>query len=719
VPPSRGTLYFGVDARHIRQLGQELVGDRTTALTEMIKNAYDADATEVVLSFSKATRRPGGTLEVIDDGSGMTLDDLKRGWMRISTSIKDEQPISPRFRRARAGRKGIGRFATETLGRRLRLETTVDGDPRRLVVDFDWEHDYPSGSDLQRIGNRYRYIKAPAAEHGTRLRIEGLSDSWDEAARQRVNRAVRLLRPPFPTAPVVGSRSEVDPGFELRVEIDGTPQGEQFEAYDEFLAAATARLEIRASRRIELLVTSQRFEVDEVIPLRGSARQTGAFTVKLAYFVYNRASIGGISVKAAREMSRLYGGIRLYRDGLRVMPYGEPNDDWLGLDELQGSRSSTLVPVRNFNWFGQVLITRARNPQLIDTASREGLVNNAAFWRLREILRDSLIRGAERVGHARQVKTRTSDKPTLRSRATVVAQARDEIVAALRKELSPAAADKVGQLVTRALDLADSEAAAADRDEQAYVASLIGEIDLLRILASLGTSIAVFSHEVRGVLNNASAALLALERDVSELGKVPVAVRRRLADARASTERLQDLSTYIDAYVSVSRRRERAPQPLYRVLKEFSDRLTATLARNVKIEWQVEPQNLRTEPMTRSELETTLINFLTNSVKAMDAEGHDERRIHVGARAEDGEVVLRFQDTGTGVDNSIRDQIFDAFISDSRSSVSELGVGTGLGLKIVADIADAYGGSVALATPSEGFNTCLELRLPRWSEQTS
>ena len=134
-----------------------------------------------------------------------------------------------------------------------------------------------------------------------------------------------------------------------------------------------------------------------MIHLPGSAQSTGPFTVTLAYFVYNRAAIGGISVTAARDMSRRYGGIRLYRDGLRVMPYGEPNDDWLGLSELQGSRSSTLVPVRNFNWFGQVLIGRERNPQLIDTASREGLVNNAAFWRLREILRDGLVRGAERM----------------------------------------------------------------------------------------------------------------------------------------------------------------------------------------------------------------------------------------------------------------------------------------------------------------------------------
>ena len=201
---------------------------------------------------------------------------------------------------------------------------------------------------------------------------------------------------------------------------------------------------------------------------------------------------------------------------------------------------------------------------------------------------------------------------------------------------------------------------------------------MLRILASLGTSIAVFSHEVRGVLNNAGSALLALERDVEQVGDVAEPLRSGWP-SRASIERLQDLSTYIDAYVSVSRRRERSPQALYRVLEEVSRRLTGTLAKNIRIEWDVEPQNLRTEPMTRAELDTTLINFLTNSVKAMDAEGHDDRRIHVGAHAENGQVVLRFEDTGVGVDESIRDRVFEPFISDSRSVVSELGVGTAWG----------------------------------------
>ena len=85
-----GTLRFEVDARHIRQLGRELVADKVTALAELIKNAYDADATEVVLTFSRADQR-GGTLDVVDDGSGMSLADIRRVNDRLGILLNEWQ----------------------------------------------------------------------------------------------------------------------------------------------------------------------------------------------------------------------------------------------------------------------------------------------------------------------------------------------------------------------------------------------------------------------------------------------------------------------------------------------------------------------------------------------------------------------------------------------------------------------------------------------------
>src|SRR5205085_8454747 len=96
-------------------------------------------------------------LRIEDDGTGMSLADMTRGWMRISTDDKERHSRSTWFQRARAGRKGIGRFAAQTLGQHLELRTTTVGDSRELVVNFDWDDDYRSGLDLGEIPNRWHY----------------------------------------------------------------------------------------------------------------------------------------------------------------------------------------------------------------------------------------------------------------------------------------------------------------------------------------------------------------------------------------------------------------------------------------------------------------------------------------------------------------------------------------------------------------------------------
>ena len=115
---------FSIDAGLIDRLGRELVGRAETAVSELIKNAYDADATNVDVDFID-TENSGGTLIISDNGVGMTKDKLVTGFMRISSSDKLENPISERYHRTKAGRKGIGRFATQRLGEELVIITQV------------------------------------------------------------------------------------------------------------------------------------------------------------------------------------------------------------------------------------------------------------------------------------------------------------------------------------------------------------------------------------------------------------------------------------------------------------------------------------------------------------------------------------------------------------------------------------------------------------------
>jgi C4-dicarboxylate-specific signal transduction histidine kinase len=172
------------------------------------------------------------------------------------------------------------------------------------------------------------------------------------------------------------------------------------------------------------------------------------------------------------------------------------------------------------------------------------------------------------------------------------------------------------------------------------------------------------------------------------------------------------LARFIEGYTSRSQRREREAQPLYAVLDEFKKAFHRLAERqSAEIDWRVQPLSLRSRPMARSELEAILINLLTNALKSF--EGGLDRRILVTALEEDGEILLRFQDSGRGVPEEIRDTLFEPFVTTSLASDNDLGLGTGLGLKIVNDIAEANRGSARLGTADQGFTTCFEVRLPR------
>jgi len=712
-----GSLSFAIDARHVRQLGQELVADAVTAVAELIKNAYDADATHIIVVFSDVGSQKGGTLEVRDNGSGMTLADVRDKWMRISTDNKERDSVSPRFGRSRAGHKGIGRFAVETLGERLVLQSIAQGSSERITVIFDWDAEYSAGTELSAIANPF--VVEPCSDEsmvGTLLRIEGLHSVWSDNAIRRVRRAVLLLQPPFPIVRVMEShllpgQYEPDPGFAVEITREGQSEALDDANFEEFFAASTAIIHGHVDENgLGVWYTkSEQLELDDRYVVPSPVLTSGPFHFESRYFIYSRDIIGSRMVSLARQMGSQYGGIRLYRNGFRILPYGDRGNDWLRLD-LEARQRTTLVPVSNNNFFGQVFISREHNLLLVDTASREGVIENEAFEELRAFVQRGLIWGARRVGSARQRKVQAGPRrpPT---RAQLVSRAVEAVQAAVTTTDSA-----VDEDLRRELAVVLGEAREADREESLLLTEMLGEAELLRILASLGTSIAVFSHEVRGTLNSTKGALMDVFNIVSQMdGSGIFEATNRITEAQTSVGRLDELSGFIETHVSHSRRRSREPQPMQEVLRQFTASFLRTLnRRGVEIEYRVEPQFLRTAPMARSEIDAMLFNFLTNSLKAMDHEGHERRRIAVVVHEDRGMIVLRFQDTGSGIDKSIRERIFNAFITSSRPGDDVLGIGTGLGLKIVWDIANTNGGSVQLGAPDGGYNTSIELRLPKW-----
>jgi signal transduction histidine kinase len=133
----------------------------------------------------------------------------------------------------------------------------------------------------------------------------------------------------------------------------------------------------------------------------------------------------------------------------------------------------------------------------------------------------------------------------------------------------------------------------------------------------------------------------------------------------------------------------------------------------IKILIDVQQPQIRTGKMHASELDSVLLNFLTNSIKSMRQGRVADRRVRIDGRIDGKHILIGFEDNGTGVPTAEREKVFDAFFTTTMAAEDDgvAGPGTGLGLKIVSDIAESYGGYASMAEPSQGYNCRFEFRV--------
>jgi hypothetical protein len=343
---------FSVDAGVIDKLGRELVGRKETAVSELVKNSYDADAKKVDLIFIESDLE-GGTLEITDDGSGMSRKELIDGFMKISSTDKVHNPTSPKYKRERAGRKGIGRFAVQRLGKRLTIISQKESSNVAIKVEIDWNK-YHGDQDLLTISNKIEEV-SKKQESGTTLLIHELRDKWTKSSIERIYRYVSGLIQPYP---ISKERKELekernvktlDPGFKATLIKKEDKKlipiaDEQSMIYDYAVAVFEGMVDSNGNGLISIV--SKRFEIDEIIELgrdRDNPKKPFShlknISFKAYYFIYKPEYIPSQQLRKIVNLAQHSGGIRLYRNGFRVLPYGEFGDDWLELDESVKKRS--------------------------------------------------------------------------------------------------------------------------------------------------------------------------------------------------------------------------------------------------------------------------------------------------------------------------------------------------------------------------------------------
>lgn len=718
---------FTVDAGLINRLGQELVSRQETAVSELVKNAYDADATEAKLVFVNSSS-PGGTLIIKDNGNGMSRNQLIDGFMRISSNDKIENPLSPIYGRKRAGQKGIGRFAVQRLGTVLNILTKSPHNDKAFSVTIDWDK-YESHSNLIEIFHTI-VQKSVDFEKGTILTISNLRDKWTEAAIRRIYRYVMDIMQPFSLSVKALEKSE-DPGFKSIFNIE--ENGELHEIIDSNIdiskhAIAEFSGVIDANNKGIYKVKSDRFKIDFSSPIGSNPEDNDSpFTeiknirFKVFYYIYDAKFIPKQHLSAIKRMANISSGIRLYRNGFRVLPYGEPGDDWLSFD-MSSRRRSILPTHTNMSFFGFVEISD-NSGNFEETSSREGLLINEAMIQLQNFVYRSVLNSVIKVAENRNLKIVSGQKKDGKGNWEKI-EIKVKNIAHTLEELDKALENNDSSVVThkqrrKQLNKVKKDLEDVAKMQKSEVSKLFKEQSMLRVLSSVGLTIGQFVHEIKYYIDNIHDDinfLMLKLKDQTELLQ-----RTLILDGNFTT-----FSTYISYFndvVSLNIIKELKPLELRSVVRPFLKSISAD-AQKVGIqicEPQFNEYNLYTKPMHPSEWSSILFNLYTNSKKAIKRTTNPGK-IYIECGMNDKFVYLEFSDNGDGISKENEDKIFDEFYTTtSMSSLNEMEqtheiTGTGLGLTIVKDIISSYRGNIMVVSPKGDFATCIRIEIPKAKE---
>ena len=717
-------------ARLIRTLGEELISNEVVAVIELVKNAYDADATHVLIRFTGPLEPGKGRIEVIDNGHGMELKTVETVWMEPATpSKRGKLRRTDRFKRRFLGEKGIGRFASSRLANELEVISRKRSAAKEVYGIFDWrqfddEKKYldeililweerapveikPGGAIDLLWGNESEMPTVHARETGTLLRMTSLKQKWEGRHFDDLRRSLsRLVSPKFTKK----KDEDKDPGFE--VELALPPEFSQFSSKVEpppilkhphyvvrgsvnpggsfsisYKVLAEGIDKPLEGQFVRVMDAKGRFELRDIKATESKkddgpteTRPTECGPLDLELRVWDRDELGNVvqkthsTIQDIRRDLDAVAGINIYRDGFRVLPYGEPQDDWLRLD-LRRVQNPTLR-LSNNQIYGVVHISADSNPKLRDQSNREGLDENQALQDLRDVMTEVLSRLETLRYSARPRATTKSGKPV------------GGLFAGF--DLKPLA-----DYVAKQLPQDKQAKELVEKTEQLFGGQL-KEIQTVlgryQRLATLGQLIDHVLHEGRQPIASInSEAALGLE-DVQRAERLGSEFVTRAAGRFAVIRKQGDvLAIAFRRMEPFGGRRRGRPTQLY--LEEIIRDAFGVFADDIA-RLKVKAQLPRTQTLVRvdpAEMQEVIINLLQNSLYWLEQVNETKREIEVSVeRKGPDHVDILFSDSGPGVPSENRDLIFEPYFSTKPE-------GVGLGLSIVGEIvSDYYEGSLEL-----------------------
>lgn len=809
--PQNNKPTFRISAAVVKQLGEELVSDELTAIMELVKNSYDADADWVKITINTTDTlgeqdltfpNEKGYIIIEDNGDGMNYADIFDRWLFISISHKREMKAAGKLtnkKRTPLGDKGLGRLSTQRLGNILEMFSGKKNEDALHHVAFDWRH-FTQDSSLEKVNTNYSKTTKGLSKHGTRLIITDLknSSSWaGDAGNEFRGQLSKLIFPfqekrPFDIYLTInGQKFDLDEINEkLRKQaigtysfsfdgktltVDGTLKlsklqgnsAEKKDIYQQLIVADRGERffsflthpidnrknfiqDIKYSKKENSFITFHRtfdFEKDIVKEAIIDNKTSKSIPANPGDFL---GEIDEFNLSGTDEIDSAYDklseykllvknqvGVRIFRNGFGIKPYGMLNDDWLKLSKSQTSGGSFYL-LRPENVIGFVSITAERNKNLIEKTDREGFIDNPysknffnlidlAILNINQVLErtrrsydDFKKRNAEVQGGITSFEDTKKRLIDTAKQSIAIDEEASEVFTALKQTSSKvtAAVNKITkeplfssstdqsalkllQEIEKILKNANtifekitqilSNAKILENDAN-YLEPKINQLESQIIqfseLAGLGLTAETFTHEMFNIIDRLSAQTEQILKQLKKDANGNTAYFLYAEHVRSFVSSIRKQLNHLAPSLKFNRESKQEIK-LSSFAKELQDYYNIKFAQ--KIELKVKVVDDFSVLMNKGKLTQILDNLIFNSEYWLNEMKTNNENFAPSISIEIKSPSLIISDNGYGISPMVEQTLFQAFVTTKPR-----GKGRGLGLFIVQQLLDSIGGTIVL-----------------------
>ena len=399
-------------------IGRELITNEFIAIFELVKNSYDAGARKVIIKFENIYSEKGKII-ISDDGHGMNSQDIQNKWLFVAYSEKTEGKRTGTYRdnfseRVYAGAKGVGRFSCDRLGKNLKLFSKKIGESEVNYIDVDW-------ADFE-VDSKEEFINIPVKhgicselpsgfDYGTTIEIYGLRSGWNRDAILGLKKSLSKMVNP-------DAELSKDDQFNIYIVCDEEKEKDELEKKKleeseekinessqnivngliinyvfETLNIKTTQVKVEISTDGEKIISSMYDRGTFLFELEQKNPFATLKDVKVRLFQLNRAA--KLNFRKIMGIPPVqYGSIFIYKNGFRIMPYGEPGDDVFGIDRRKGQGWARNLGTRDL--MGRIEIYGSSD-YLRETTSRDGgFIKTSTYFELVDFFTQYALRPLEK-----------------------------------------------------------------------------------------------------------------------------------------------------------------------------------------------------------------------------------------------------------------------------------------------------------------------------------